>query len=74
MIVHLDVKIKHKCKKCNGTGEVLKDQEFSSNIKYHSYKNKFFTYMCTNCDGNGYTWKKRTINLKQLKGILDEED
>ena len=68
MIVHLDIKIKNKCKKCNGTGELLKDMKASTN------QNRFFTYMCTNCDGNGYTWKKRTINLKQLKGILDEED
>ena len=68
MIVHLDVKIKYKCKKCNGTGEILKDKEFSTN------QNRFFTYMCTNCDGNGYTWKKRTITTDQLKGILDEED
>ena len=68
MIVHLDIKIKNKCKKCSGTGEILKDREFSTNQK------KFFTYMCTNCNGNGYTWKKRTITSKQLKGILDEED
>ena len=66
MIVHLD--IKHKCVKCSGTGEILKDQEFSTNEK------RFFTYMCGNCEGNGYTWKKRTITSKQLKGIQDEEN
>ena len=68
MIVHLDIKIKSKCKNCNGTGEILKDMKFSPSEK------KLFTYMCTNCDGNGYTWKKRTVTSKQLKGILDEED
>ena len=68
MIVHLDIKIKNKCKKCSGTGEILKDKEFSTN------QTRFFTYMCSNCNGNGYTWKKRTITSKQLKGILDEED
>ena len=68
MIVHLDIKIKNKCKKCNGTCEILKDADFSKSDR------RFITYMCTNCDGNGYTWKKRTITLKQLKGILDEED
>ena len=41
MIVHLDVKIKYKCKKCNGTGEILKDKEFSTN------QNRFFTYMAS---------------------------
>ena len=35
---------------------------------------RFITYMCTNCDGNGYTWKKRTITSNQLKGILDEKN
>ena len=69
MIVHLDIKIKNKCKKCNGTGEILKDREFSTNNK-----KQFFTYMCTNCEGNGYTWKKRTITSNQLKGILDEKN
>ena len=68
MIVHLDVKIKKKCIKCGGTGEILKDMEFSTTEK------KFFTYMCTNCNGNGYIWKKRTITSKQLKGILDEKN
>ena len=68
MIVHLDIKIKNKCKKCNGTGEILKDKDCSTNHR------RFFTYMCTNCDGNGYTWKKRTITSKQLKGILDEKN
>ena len=48
MIVHLDIKIKNKCKKCNGTGEILKDREFSTNNK-----KQFFTYMCPNCEGNG---------------------
>ena len=67
MIVHLDVKIKQKCKNCKGTGEILKDRVFSTNQK------RFFTYMCTNCEGNGYTRKKRTITSNQLKGILDEK-
>ena len=69
MIVHLDIKIKNNCKKCNGTGEILKEMKFSTNDK-----EQFFTYMCTNCNGNGHTWKKRTITSKQLKGILDEKD
>ena len=69
MIVHLDIKIKNNCKKCNGTGEILKEMKFSTNDK-----EQLFTYMCTNCDGNGYTWKKRTITSKQFKGILDEEN
>ena len=68
MIVHLDIKIKKKCKNCNGTGEILKDMESSTNQK------RFFTYMCTHCEGNGYTWKKRTITSNQLKGILDEKN
>ena len=68
MIVHLDIKIKNMCKKCNGTGEILKDRKFSTSQK------RFITYICSNCDGNGYTWKKRTITSKQLKGILDEKD
>ena len=68
MIVHLDIKIKKKCIKCKGTGEILKDMEFSTSDK------RFITYMCTNCDGNGYTWKKRTITSNQLKGILDEKN
>ena len=68
MIVYLDIKIKKKCIKCKGTGEILKDREFSTTEK------KFFTYMCTNCEGNGYTWKKRTITSNQLKGILDEKN
>ena len=67
MIVHLDIKIKNKCKKCNGTGEILKDADFSKSDR------RFITYMCTNCDGNGYTWKKRTITSNHLKGILDEK-
>ena len=67
MIVHLDVKLKNTCKKCNGTGEILQDMEC------HSSQKRFFTYMCTNCKGNGYTWKKRTITSNQLKGILDEK-
>ena len=69
MIVHLDIKIKKKCIKCKGTGEILKNMEFST-----SNDKRFITYMCTNCDGNGYTWKKRTITSKQFKGILDEEN
>ena len=69
MIVHLDIKIKTKCKKCNGTGEILKDRKFSTTTQ-----KKFITYICSNCDGNGYTWKKRTITSKQFKGILDEEN
>jgi len=69
MIVHLDVKIKKKCIKCKGTGEILKDMEFST-----SDDKRFITYMCSNCNGNGYTWKKRTITSKQLKGILDEKN
>ena len=69
MIVHLDIKIKKKCIKCNGTGEILKDMEFST-----SDDKRFITYMCTNCDGNGHTWKKRTITSNQLKGILDEKN
>ena len=67
MIVHLDVKIKKKCIKCGGTGEILKDREFSTTDK------RFITHICSNCDGNGYTWKKRTINTNQLKGLLDEK-
>ena len=73
MIVHLDVKIKNKCKKCNGTGEILKEVDFSW-TKYSRDNPSFFTYMCTNCDGSGYTWKKRTITSNQLKGILDEKN
>ena len=69
MIVHLDIKIKNKCNKCSGTGEILKDLKVSL-----TDNKKFITYMCTNCDGNGYTWKKRTITSNQLKGILDEEN
>ena len=68
MIVHLDIKIKNKCKKCNGTGEILKDRYFRKTDK------RFITYICNNCDGNGYTWKKRTVTAKQLKGILDGKD
>tara|TARA_R100001082_G_C4364802_1_gene161327 strand:+ start:1448 stop:1705 length:258 start_codon:yes stop_codon:yes gene_type:complete len=85
MIVHLDIKIKNKCKKCSGTGEIVFDKgENLENIyeKFDDFKaldltpseHRFFTYMCSNCDGNGYTWKKRTITSKQLKGILDEKD
>jgi len=73
MIVHLDVKIKYKCKKCNGTGEILKDMEISHNLLGVTGR-RLITYMCTNCDGKGYAWKKRTITANQLKGILDEED
>ena len=69
MIVHLDIKIKKKCIKCKGTGEILKDREFST-----TNNKSFFTYMCGNCKGNGYTWKKRTITSNQLKGILDEKN
>ena len=69
MIVHLDIKIKKKCIKCKGTGEILKDMEFST-----SDDKRFITYMCSNCNGNGYTWKQRTITSKQLKGILDEKN
>ncbi len=43
-------------------------------MKFSPSEKKLFTYMCTNCDGSGYTWKKRTVTSKQLKGILDEED
>ena len=68
MIVHLDVKIKQNCVKCNGTGEIIKDRQFST-----SDEQRFITYMCTNCNGNGYTWKKRTITSNQLKGIMDEK-
>ena len=73
MIVHLDVKIKYKCKKCNGTGEILKDMEISHSLLGVTGR-RLITYMCTNCDGKGYAWKKRTITANQLKGILDEED
>ena len=68
VIVYVDIKFKKECIKCKGTGEILKDQEFSTNEK------RFFTYMCTNCEGNGYIWKKRTVTSKQLKGIQDEEN
>ena len=73
MIVHLDIKIKNKCKKCNGTGEMLKDMEISHNLLGVTGR-RLITYMCTNCNGNGHTWKKRTITSKQLKGILDEKN
>ena len=68
MIVHLDIKIKKECIKCKGTGEILRDAMFSTNQK------RLFTYICPNCDGDGYTWKKRTITSNQLKGILDEKN
>ena len=68
MIVHLDIKIKNKCKKCHGCGNGLIEEETNTNQPI------FFEYMCTTCNGNGYTWKKRTITSKQLKGILDEKD
>ena len=69
MIVHLDIKIKKKCIKCNGTGEILKDREFITPSEH-----RLFTYMCPTCEGIGYTWKKRTITSNQLKGILDEKN
>ena len=85
MIVHLDIKIKKKCVKCKGTGEIVFDKgENLENIyeKFDDFKaldltpseHRFFTYMCTNCKGNGYTWKKRTITSNQLKGILNEKN
>ena len=69
MIVYLDIKIKKKCVKCSGTGEILKDREVITPSEH-----RLFTYMCGNCDGTGHTWKKRTITSKQFKGILDEEN
>ena len=58
-IVHLEVRIKTICPGCGGQGYIVEEQ------------NPEYEYICQECDGKKFIFKKKLINIDTLKGMLN---
>ena len=56
-IVYISTRIKSKCKRCDGTGDMITEKYDSTGL---------CTYLCTACNGKGFNWKKRLMSREEF--------
>ena len=59
-VVHLEVRFKTICSGCNGQGYIVEKQ------------NPEYEYICQECLGKKFIFKKKLVNIDTLKGMLNE--
>lgn len=56
-IIYISTRIKYKCKRCNGTGDMLTENHDTTGI---------CAYLCTTCNGKGFNWKNRLMSREEF--------
>tara|TARA_Y100001968_G_C19225244_1_gene651731 strand:- start:196 stop:393 length:198 start_codon:yes stop_codon:yes gene_type:complete len=56
-IIYISTRIKSKCKRCNGTGDMLTENHDTTGI---------CAYLCTTCNGKGFNWKNRLMSREEF--------
>ena len=56
-VVYISTRIKSKCKRCNGTGDMLTENHDTTGI---------CAYLCTTCNGKGFNWKNRLMSREEF--------